>query len=146
MPAVRSARCLPATCFTLFIYWELLAVTSAILVFARRTELALSAGMRYLVIQVGSGVLLLAGAILYAVNTGSLAFDHIGLDAPGGWLIFLAFGIKSAFPMLHGWLTDATRRRRRPGRYSSAPSPPRSRSTRWHAALRAPSCWSTSAP
>lgn len=92
---------------TLFVYWELLAVTSAILVFARRTELALSAGMRYLVIQVGSGVLLLAGAILYAVNTGSLAFDHIGLDAPGGWLIFLAFGIKSAFPMLHGWLTDA---------------------------------------
>jgi len=92
---------------TLFVYWELLAVTSAALIFARRTPSALSAGMRYLVMQVGSGVLLLAGAILYGSAGNGLAFDHIGVDAPGGWLIFFAFGIKSAFPLLHGWLTDA---------------------------------------
>ena len=92
---------------TLFVYWELLAVTSAALVFARRSERALASGMRYLIMQVGSGVLLLAGALVYASGTGSLGFGHIGLDAPGGWLIFLAFGIKSAFPLLHGWLTDA---------------------------------------
>lgn len=92
---------------TLFVYWELLAMTSAVLVFARRTERALATGMRYLIMQVGSGVLLLAGALIYGANTGSLAFEHIGLDAPGGWLIFIAFGIKSAFPFLHGWLTDA---------------------------------------
>jgi len=92
---------------TLFIYWELMAATSAFLILARRSERALGAGLRYLVVQVGSGVLLLAGAIAYAAGTGTLAFDHIGLDAPGGWLIFLAFGIKSAFPLLHNWLTDA---------------------------------------
>jgi len=92
---------------TLFVYWELLALTSAMLVFARRNARALAAGMRYLVIQVGSGVLLLAGAIVYASAGNGLTFDHIGLDAPGGWLIFLAFGIKSAFPLLHSWLTDA---------------------------------------
>ncbi|MCB1785319.1 MAG: Na(+)/H(+) antiporter subunit D, partial [Gammaproteobacteria bacterium] len=92
---------------TLFIYWELLALTSAGLIFARRNERALAAGIRYLVVQIGSGVLLLAGVILYAQAGQGLAFDHIGLDAPGGWLIFIAFGIKSAFPMLHGWLTDA---------------------------------------
>jgi len=92
---------------TLFVYWELLAITSAVLVFARRSERALASGMRYLIMQVGSGVLLLAGALVYASATGSLAFEHIGLDAAGGWLIFLAFGIKSAFPLLHGWLTDA---------------------------------------
>jgi multicomponent Na+:H+ antiporter subunit D len=92
---------------TLFVYWELLALTSAVLVFARRSERALASGMRYLVMQVGSGVLLLAGTLVYAHHTGGLAFDHIGLDAPGGWLIFLAFGIKSAFPFLHGWLVDA---------------------------------------
>ncbi len=92
---------------TLFIYWELLALTSALLVFARRSERSLSAGLRYLLLQVGSGVLLLIGAILYGADGNDLAFNHIGLDAPGGWLIFLAFGIKSAFPLLHGWLTDA---------------------------------------
>ena len=83
---------------TLFVYWELLAVTSAVLVFARRTERAQASGMRYLIMQVGSGVLLLAGALVYASATGSLGFDYIGLDAPGGWLIFLAFGIKSCLP------------------------------------------------
>ncbi|MDX1335653.1 MAG: proton-conducting transporter membrane subunit, partial [Gammaproteobacteria bacterium] len=92
---------------TLFIYWELMALTSVVLILARRTEQAFSASIRYLVMQVGSGVLLLAGTIVYASNGGGLSFDHIGLDAPGGLLIFLAFGIKSAFPFLHNWLTDA---------------------------------------
>ena len=92
---------------TLFVYWELLALTSAVLVFARRSERALASGMRYLVMQVGSGVLLLAGALVYAQGAGGLTFDYIGLDAPGGWLIFVAFGIKSAFPLLHGWLIDS---------------------------------------
>jgi multicomponent Na+:H+ antiporter subunit D len=92
---------------TLFVYWELLAVTSAVLVFARRTELSRGAGMRYLTIQIASGMLLLAGAISYLSAGHGLGFGHIGLEAPGGWLIFLAFGIKSAFPLLHNWLTDA---------------------------------------
>ncbi|MFC1684816.1 proton-conducting transporter membrane subunit, partial [Pseudomonadota bacterium] len=92
---------------TLFIFWELLAISSVFLIWARGTERALKAGMRYLVFQVLSGVLLLAGALVYYHNTGSLTFDHIGLDAGvAGWLILIAFGIKSAFPFLHSWLTD----------------------------------------
>ncbi len=99
---------------TLFVFWELTAVTSVFLIWARRTETAYRAGMRYLVIQVGSGVLLLAGIILHYHATGSLAFDQlIGADGrlatagPGVLLIFLAFGIKAAFPLLHNWLQDA---------------------------------------
>lgn len=92
---------------TLFIYWELLALTSTLLVFTRRTNRSAKAGMRYLCFQVGSGVLLLAGAISYINAGNSLDFNHIGLESPGGVLILIAFGIKSAFPMLHSWLTDA---------------------------------------
>jgi len=92
---------------SLFIFWELLAVSSVFLIWARRSERAIRAGMRYLVIQVSSGLLLLAGALLHYYQTGSLAFDFIGLEGIGGWLIFLAFGIKCAFPFLHNWLTDA---------------------------------------
>ena len=92
---------------TLFIFWELLAISSVFLIWARGTERALKAGIRYLVFQVLSGVLLLAGALVYFHDTGSLAFEHIGLDAGlAGWLILFAFGIKSAFPFLHSWLTD----------------------------------------
>lgn len=92
---------------TLFIFWELMALTSSALIFARRTEASLRAGIRYLIMQILSGLLLLAGILVYFHASGSLAFEHIGLDAHGGWLIFLAFGIKSAFPLLHNWLTDS---------------------------------------
>jgi multicomponent Na+:H+ antiporter subunit D len=92
---------------SLFIFWELMAVSSVFLVWARRGERAISSGIRYLVFQVSSGVLLLAGALTHYYQTGSLAFEFIGLEGISGWLIFLAFGIKCAFPFLHNWLTDA---------------------------------------
>jgi len=92
---------------TLFVFWELLALSSVMLIWARRTPRATGAGMRYLIIQVLSGVLLLAGALLHLRTSGSLAFDYIGLQGAAAWLIFLAFGIKCAFPLLHNWLTDA---------------------------------------
>ena len=92
---------------TLFVFWEMTAITSVFLILARRTERAQAVAMRYLVIQVTSGVILLAGVLIYFNATGSLAFNHLGLGVPGGALILLAFGIKAAFPFLHNWLTDA---------------------------------------
>lgn len=92
---------------SLFIFWEGLALSSVFLVWARRTERAINTGTRYLIFQVLSGVLLLAGALIVYHDTGSLAFDFIGIEGLGGWLILLAFGIKSAFPFLHNWLADA---------------------------------------
>jgi multicomponent Na+:H+ antiporter subunit D len=99
---------------TLFVYWEITAISSVFLIWASRTEASYRSGMRYLVIQVGSGVLLLAGVIIHASATGSIEFTKlIGDDgllstaSPGVVLIFLAFGVKSAFPFLHNWLQDA---------------------------------------
>jgi len=92
---------------TLFFFWEILALTSAFLIFARKTERARRAGIRYLFIQVVSGGLLLAGTLMLYRESGSLAFNHIGLGTFASGLIFLAFGIKCAFPLLHNWLTDA---------------------------------------
>jgi len=92
---------------SLFVFWELLAFTSVFLIWARRSQRSFAAGMRYLIIQVLSGVILLIGAIFYAKEHNSLAFDYIGLDSVAGWLIFIAFGIKCAFPFAHNWLTDA---------------------------------------
>ncbi|MCG6874313.1 MAG: Na(+)/H(+) antiporter subunit D [Betaproteobacteria bacterium] len=92
---------------TLFIFWELTAVSSVLLMWARRTERAFGAGLRYVIIQLISGMLLLAGSLIYLQQGGSLAFEHFTLAQPGAWLILAAFGIKSSFPLLHNWLQDA---------------------------------------
>lgn len=92
---------------TLFLAWEALALSSVFLILARRTPRAQGAAMRYLAIQVISGLILLAGVLVRLNELGSAEFSFIGLDSPGGVLIFTAFGIKCAFPLLHNWLTDA---------------------------------------
>lgn len=92
---------------TLFFYWEGTAIASVFLIWARRTEGAFNTGMRYLVIQIGSGVVLLAGVALLYRETGSITFGAITLGSLGTWLIFLSFGVKAAFPLLHNWLQDS---------------------------------------
>lgn len=92
---------------SLFVFWELTAITSVFLIWATGTEQAYRTGLRYLIIQVGSGVLLLSGALLVIHQTGSIGFNFIGIDSLGGKIILIAFGIKAAFPLLHNWLQDA---------------------------------------
>ncbi len=93
---------------TLFVFWELTAISSVFLILRAGTKAAYNAAMRYLVVQVLSGVLLLNGIVYVFKATGSLdlaAFES--LDAPGALLILIAVGIKAAFPFMHNWLQDA---------------------------------------
>jgi multicomponent Na+:H+ antiporter subunit D len=112
-PAAALGGVLAGDLITLFVWWEIAAITSVFLVWGPGTRATFLAGMRYLTIQVLSGVLLLAGIALVFRETGSLAFGEIGLrDASGaiklsGLLMLLAFGVKSAFPLLHNWVQDA---------------------------------------
>ena len=104
---------------TLFVFWELLAITSVFLVWARNSDKAYATGFRYLIIHVVSGVLLLSGALMLAHQTGSIEFGHVagelhgdeggGLAAAGlpALLLLIAFGIKAGFPLAHNWITEA---------------------------------------
>ena len=92
---------------TLFVYWELTAVTSAFLVFASRTDESYRAGIRYLLVQILSGVLLLGGIAMHWRATGSIGFEAMTLGSTATWLMFLGLGVKCAFPLLHNWLPDA---------------------------------------
>ena len=92
---------------SLLIFWEGTTLGSVLLILARRETRAVRAAMRYLVFQLVSGLLLLGGAVILIGDTGSSAFGHIGIGSLGGVLIFVAFGIKCGFPLVHTWLTDA---------------------------------------
>ncbi len=98
---------------TLFIFWEMAAISSVMLVW-KGGENAFPSGVRYLAIHVLSGVLLLAGAIIYARSNGmdfsmgkAGEYGFLSLDKPGGLLLFLAMGIKCGFPFLHNWIQDS---------------------------------------
>ncbi len=103
--------CCAGDLLTLFVYWELTAISSVFLIWASDNERSYRSGMRYLIIQVASGVLLLSGVGMRYVQTGSI--DFVQFTPAGGamnissMLILLAFGIKGAFPLLHNWLQDS---------------------------------------
>jgi len=58
--------------FTLFFWWEATAFTSVFLILGGNTTRAYRAAFRYIVIQVGSGMFLLAGAVLFLYSMETL--------------------------------------------------------------------------
>ena len=93
--------------FTLFVWWEATAFTSVFLILAGNTYRSYRSAFRYILIQVTSGMFLLAGAIMLLINDGSALLTKFDINSLYGQLIFIAFGIKAAFPLLNGWLQDS---------------------------------------
>ena len=99
---------------TVFIFWEVMAWASVLLIWYRRTKASVDAGFRYILVHVVGGVLLLGGIILYMQEPGGLVngivpftTDAFNYASPGAILILLGFIINAAVPPLHAWLPDA---------------------------------------
>ena len=94
--------------FTLLFFTELMALSSAYLVWARRTPEAQRAGFRYILMHLTGGSLMMAGILLHLAETGSIV---IQLFEPGSsiaaWLILAGVALNGAIPPLHPWLPDA---------------------------------------
>ena len=92
-----------------YFFWELMAVSSVLLVWLRREPGAVAAGFRYLLVHLVGGLILLAGIVLYWSQTSSLAFgDMATFSGSLPWaLILVAFLINAAVPPLGAWLPDA---------------------------------------
>ncbi len=94
--------------FTLFVYWELMAVSSTVLIWARRNTDAKKAGFRYLLYHVFGGGILFMGILMHFSETGSLAVTSLTQGGPlSSWLILLGVIINAAVPPFHTWLSDA---------------------------------------
>lgn len=93
--------------FSLYIFWELMAIASTFLILARRTKAAQNAAFRYILIHIFGGLCLLAGIIIYIQNTGTIEFAYIGLGGVASWFIFIGIALNGVIPPLHPWLQDA---------------------------------------
>ncbi|VAW38886.1 Na(+) H(+) antiporter subunit H [hydrothermal vent metagenome] len=97
--------------FTLFLFWEIMAFSSAYLIFAGKFKDSTRAGTRYLLVHIAGGLFLLAGILIYYVETHSLAFGGFTPNGPGGStaynLILIGFILNAGVPPLSAWLSDA---------------------------------------
>ena len=93
--------------FSLYVFWEIMAVASAFLILARRTPASRAAAFRYILVHIFGGLCLLAGIVLYVKQTGTAAVALMELSGPASILIFLGVAVNAAIPPLHPWLSDA---------------------------------------
>lgn len=95
--------------FTLYAYWELMAVASTVLIWAQGSAASARAGNRYILVHIAGGAVLLAGIVLHVNETGSVLFHHFpAFDATlATWLMLIGVCVNAAVPPLGAWLPDA---------------------------------------
>ncbi len=94
---------------TLYINWEIMAVSSTFVILARDTEKAKGAAYRYVLVHIFGGLLLLAGIVMNISAGNGIAFDGFAYaDANiASTLILLGFLVNAAAPGVSAWLSDS---------------------------------------
>jgi multicomponent Na+:H+ antiporter subunit D len=93
--------------FTLFIYWEIMAVASACIILCRGNRASRQAAYRYLLVHVAGGACLMAGIVFQLHESQSLAVVTPVAGSPAFYLILIGFCLNAAVPPLSAWLSDA---------------------------------------
>ena len=92
---------------SLFIFWEMMAVASTLVVLSVGSKLSLQVSMRYFLVHVFGGTLLLVGILAHISATGSTTFSAMAPNTFGTIFILAGFLINAAAPPLSAWLSDA---------------------------------------
>ncbi len=97
---------------TVFVFWELMAIASTLIVFCGAAQNgprsdARRAGLRYAVMHMFGGVLLMAGIAGEIAATGSTVFWKMDISTIPRMLILAGFLINVAAYPLSAWLPDA---------------------------------------
>jgi len=93
---------------TLYLGWELMAVASTFLIWARGTPESIATGIRYFLFHILGGVVLLGGILLHVADTGSLELTSFADgQSLAAWLILIGVAVNVAIPPLHAWLSES---------------------------------------
>jgi multicomponent Na+:H+ antiporter subunit D len=91
---------------TLFVAWELMAVTATVLIWHHGGE-AVRPGFRYAVYHLLGGALLVAGLALHFDAAGTFSLDRGVTDGLATTFVVLGVGVNLGFLGLHYWVPDA---------------------------------------
>lgn len=99
--------CFAGDLITLFLYWELMALFSTIVVWCGGTPAARAAGVRYAIMHLLGGVILKVGIEGVVVGTGSIQIQPMLATDFATWMILIGILINAAAPPVSAWLSDA---------------------------------------
>ena len=92
---------------TLFLYWELMALFSTVVVWCGGTPGSRAAGIRYAIMHLLGGVILKVGIEGIVVHTGSIDVQPMLATNFDTWMILIGILINAAAPPVSAWLSDA---------------------------------------
>ncbi len=94
---------------SLFIFWELMTFGSTLIIWSngQSNPNAFAASLRYLLVHLFGGVVLMAGIIWHTLSTGSIEFTRYTADNPADILILIGFLINAGAPPFSAWIADA---------------------------------------
>ncbi len=92
---------------SLFVFWELMALASTVVIWSATGDGTRQSGLRYVFIHLLGGVILMCGIAAYVNETGSVLFGRMQADSLASWLILAGFLLNAGAPPLSAWLPDA---------------------------------------
>ena len=92
---------------TLYIFWEIMAIASTMVIWSNNSRESFSAGNRYLVMHLLGGMILLLGIIGLYVDTNDLQIRLLNLDTWYNWMILVGFLLNAGAPPFSLWIPDA---------------------------------------
>lgn len=92
---------------TLYIFWELMALSSTMLILYNRTNQSFRSALRYIIVHLVGGLILLAGIMLYMHETGSIEFAQLQSQSLSTWLMLIGILVNAAAIPFSSWMPDA---------------------------------------
>lgn len=99
--------CFSGDLITMFVWWEMMAIFSTVVVWCGGTPDSQAAGIRYAIMHLLGGIILKVGIDAVAVQTGSVDIRPMLATDFATWMLLIGILINAAAPPVSAWLADA---------------------------------------
>lgn len=99
--------CFSGDLISMFVWWEMMAIFSTVVVWCGGTSDSKTAGIRYAIMHLLGGIILKVGIDGIAVQTGSVDMQPMLATNFASWMVLIGILINAAAPPVSAWLADA---------------------------------------